>query len=70
MQTISSASHKEGTQRATPNRLEASFKSNKHDSIPEDASSALEMEEIEGALKATQSHTLNHFPTQTLTQRN
>jgi hypothetical protein len=27
------APHGEGTQRATPNRLEASFKSNKHESI-------------------------------------
>jgi hypothetical protein len=32
MQTIPGAPHKEGTQRATPNRLEASFKSNKCES--------------------------------------
>jgi hypothetical protein len=38
--------------------------------MPEDASSALEMKEMEGALKATQSHTLNHFLTQALAQRN
>jgi hypothetical protein len=35
-----------------------------------DASTALEMKEIEGALKATQSHTLNHLLTQALAQRN
>jgi hypothetical protein len=33
IQTFSSAPHGEGTQRATPNRLEASFKSNKRKSI-------------------------------------
>jgi hypothetical protein len=33
IQTFPVASHGEGTQRATPNRLEASFKSNKHESI-------------------------------------
>jgi hypothetical protein len=36
--------------------------------MPEDASSALEMKEMEGALKATQSHTLNHFLTKDLAQ--
>jgi hypothetical protein len=35
-----------------------------------DASSALEMKEMEGALKATQSHLLNHFLAQALGQRN
>ena len=35
---------REDTPRATPNRLEASFKSNKRESTGEDASSALEME--------------------------
>jgi hypothetical protein len=67
---ILGAPHKEGTPRATPNRPEASFKSNNRDSILEDASSALEMKEMEGALKATQSHTLNRFLTQALAQRN
>jgi hypothetical protein len=33
MQTFPGAPHGEGTQRAMPNRLEASFKSNKHESI-------------------------------------
>jgi hypothetical protein len=53
-----------------PNHLEASFKSNKRESMLGDASSALEMKGIEGALKATQSHTLDHFLTQALAQRN
>jgi hypothetical protein len=53
-----------------PNRLEASFKSNKHESMPGDASSALEMREFEGALKASLTLTRNHFSTQTLAQRN
>jgi hypothetical protein len=35
-----------------------------------DASSALEMKEIERALKASVTLTRNHFSTQTLTQRN
>jgi hypothetical protein len=52
-----------------PNHLEASFKSNKRESMLGDASSALEMKGIEGALKATQSHTLDHFLTQALAQR-
>jgi hypothetical protein len=38
--------------------------------MPGDASSALEIKGIEGASKATQSHTLNHFLTQALAQRN
>jgi hypothetical protein len=67
---IPGAPHKEGTQRAMTNHLEASFKSNKRESMPGDASSAIEMKEMEGALKATQSHTLNHFLTQALAQRN
>jgi hypothetical protein len=70
IQTIPGAPHKEGTQQATPNHLEASFKSNKHESMPGDASSALEMKEMEGALKASLSHTLNQFLTQALVQRN
>ena len=60
---IPGAPHKEDTQRATPNHLEASFKSNKSESMPGDASSALEMREFEGALKASQSHTRNTPPT-------
>jgi hypothetical protein len=63
---ILGAPHQEGTQRETPNRLEASFKSNKHESMPEDASNALEMGEIEGALKVSLTLTTNHFSTQTL----
>jgi hypothetical protein len=35
-----------------------------------EASSALEMKEMEGALKASQSHTLNQSLTQALAQRN
>jgi hypothetical protein len=70
IQTISGAPHKEGTQWVMPNHLEASFKSNKCESMPGDASSALEMKGNEGALKATQSHTLNHFHTQAQAQRN
>jgi hypothetical protein len=54
---ILGAPHKGGTQRATPNHLEASFKSNKSESKPEDASNALEMKGIKGGLKASQSHT-------------
>jgi hypothetical protein len=38
--------------------------------MPEDASSALEMREFEGALKASPTLTTNHFSTQTLDQRN
>jgi hypothetical protein len=38
--------------------------------MPEDASSALEMREFEGALKASLSHTRNHSSNQTLAQRN
>jgi hypothetical protein len=53
-----------------PNRLEASFKSNKHESMLGDASSALEMREFEVALKASLSHTRNHSSNQTLGQRN
>jgi hypothetical protein len=53
-----------------PNHLEASFKSNTRELIPRDASSALEMKEMEGSLKASQSHTLNNFLTQALAQRN
>jgi hypothetical protein len=70
IQTILGAPHQEGTQRETPNLLEASFKSNKHESMPGDASSALEMREFEGALKASLTLTRNHFSTQTLAQRN
>jgi hypothetical protein len=70
IQMIPGAPHKEGTQRAAPNRLEASFKSNKRELMPRDASSALEMKEMEGSLKASQSHTLNHFLTQALAQKN
>jgi hypothetical protein len=62
--------YKGGTQRVTPNRLEASFKSKKCESKPRDASSALEMTVIGGALKASQNHTLNHFLTQALAQGN
>jgi hypothetical protein len=51
-----------------PNRLEASFKSDKCESMPGDASSALEMEEMDGSLKASQSHTFNLFLTQSLAQ--
>ena len=63
------APHGEGTQRATPNRLEANFKSNKRESMPGDASSALEMKEMDGALKTSQYHTLNQVLTQSLAQR-
>jgi hypothetical protein len=70
MQMISGAPHQEGTQRETHNRLEASFKSNKHKSMPRDASSAFEMREFERALKASLTLTRNHFSTQTLAQRN
>jgi hypothetical protein len=66
---IASAPHHEGTQRETSNRLEASFKSNKRESMPGDASSALEMREFEGALKAYLFHTRNHS-NQILAQRN
>jgi hypothetical protein len=38
--------------------------------MPGNASSALEMKEMESSLKASQSHTLNHFLTQALAQRN
>jgi hypothetical protein len=38
--------------------------------MPGDASSALEMGEIKGALKASLTLTRNHFSTQTLAQRN
>jgi hypothetical protein len=63
IQTIPGAPHQEGTQRETPNRLEARFKSNKRESMPEDASSALEMKGFEGALKASQTHSRNTPPT-------
>jgi hypothetical protein len=67
---IPGAPHQEGTQRETHNRLEASFKNNKHKLMPGDASSVLEMREFEGALKASLSFTWNHSSTQTLAQRN
>jgi hypothetical protein len=38
--------------------------------MPGDASSALEMVGIKGALKETQPQTLNHFSNQALAQRN
>jgi hypothetical protein len=63
-------SHKDGTQWETHDRLEASFKNNKHESMPGDASSALEMREFKGALKASLSLTRNHSSNQTLDQRN
>jgi hypothetical protein len=44
--------------------------SSKSESMPGDASSALEMKEMDGSHKASQSHTLNHFLTQALAQRN
>jgi hypothetical protein len=47
--------------RALNGRLEASFKSNKRELMPGDASSALEMEETNQSLKASQSHTSNLF---------
>jgi hypothetical protein len=53
-----------------PNCLEASLKSKKHELMPEDASSALEMREFEGALKASLTLTRNHSSTKTLSQRN
>jgi hypothetical protein len=43
IQTSRGAHTREDAPRATPNRLEASFKSNKCESKDEDASSALEM---------------------------
>jgi hypothetical protein len=52
-----------------PNHLKVSFKSNKRKSMPGDASSALEMVGIKGALKETQPQTLNHFSNQALAQR-
>jgi hypothetical protein len=67
---ISGAPHQEGTQRETPNRLEASFKSNKYELMPGDASSALVKGKFEGALKASLILTRNHFSTQALAQRN
>jgi hypothetical protein len=67
---IPGAPHQEGTQRATPNHLEARFKSNKCESRPGDASSALEMGRFKGALKASLILTRNHFSTQALAQRN
>jgi hypothetical protein len=67
---ILGAPHKEGTQWKTPNRLEANFKSNKHELMPRDASSALEKREFEGALKASLTLTRNHFSTEILAQRN
>jgi hypothetical protein len=45
---IPGAPHQEGTQRETHKRLEACFKSNKHESMPGDASSVLEMWEFKG----------------------
>jgi hypothetical protein len=51
----------EGGWIATPNRLEANFKSNKYKSMPKDAPSALEMEEKNKSLKDSQSHTSNLF---------
>jgi hypothetical protein len=53
-----------------PSRLEASFKCNKYELMPGDASSALEMGETEGALKASLTLTRNHFSTQILAKRN
>jgi hypothetical protein len=69
IKTIPGAPHKEGTQREMPNHLKVSFKSNKRKSMPGDASSALEMVGIKGALKETQPQTLNHFSNQALAQR-
>jgi hypothetical protein len=64
------APHQEGTQRETHNHLEASFKSNKRELMHIDASSALEMREFKGALKASLSHTRKHSSNQTVAQRN
>jgi aminopeptidase C len=55
IQMIPDAPHKEGTQWAMPNHLKRRFKSNKRKLMLGDASSA---------------HTLNHFLTQALAQRN
>jgi hypothetical protein len=65
IQTNLCAPHQDGTQRETSNCLEASFKGNKHELMPGDASSALEMKEIKGALKASLTLNRNHFSTQT-----
>ena len=43
IQTSRGAHTREGAPRVTPNRLEASFKSNKHESTNGDGSSAVEM---------------------------
>jgi hypothetical protein len=44
--------HERTVNRATPNRIEASFKSNKYESKDEDASSALEMNVDDLTLKS------------------
>jgi hypothetical protein len=67
---IPGAPHQEGTQRETPHRLEASFKSNKHESKARRCLSALEMGRFKGALKASLILTRNHFSTQALAQKN
>jgi hypothetical protein len=43
IQTFQDAHTREDAPRATPNGLEASFKSNKHESMDEDASSTFEI---------------------------
>jgi hypothetical protein len=48
---ITGAPHQEGTKQETPNRLEASFKSNKHESMPGDASSTPKRGETKGLSK-------------------
>jgi hypothetical protein len=57
IQTSRGAHTREDTPRATSNRLEASFKSNKCESKDEDASSALEMNLAALSLKMVESHT-------------
>jgi hypothetical protein len=60
---IPGAPHKEGTQRATPNRLEASFKSNKCESKnPEMRQVFLRRGETMGLSKLVQSSLCNTSP--------
>jgi hypothetical protein len=58
---IPGAPQEESTQRVTPNHLEASFKSNKHELMRGDASSALEIKEMNRSLKPFRSHTSKLF---------
>jgi hypothetical protein len=63
---ISGAPHGEGTQRVTPNRLEASFKSNKRESINQSHHKCFLREGVKSSHKGAKSYTSNASQNQSL----